>query len=83
MNHSETLDDKALAELAKAFQDDPFGSYVLTQYSLQYNALHQQAESPSLSAEQKAMLIERAAGVKWAIDLITTKVKLMDEGYTK
>lgn len=75
------LEGKDLAIEAKAFTESRFGQVLLKQLSLHYNALHQEAESEGLTVEQKVMKIERAAGAKWAIDYIMTRVKSLDEGY--
>ena len=74
---------KALAELSHDFLQTPLGEYFLTQLSVHYNALHQAAESEELSLAQKAMKIERAAGVKFAIDWFTSRDALLAQGYFK
>ena len=77
------LDAKRLAEAIKDFTASDLGQDYLTALGLQYNGLHHAAESEDLSIEQKAMKIERAAGVKWAIDYLTSRETLLDQGYYK
>lgn len=72
---------KQLAELAQAFLETDFGQYYLQVMSVQYNALHQAAESKELSIEQKALQVERAAGLKWAINWLTNQDQLLKQGY--
>lgn len=72
------------AELAKAcaeFIETDFGAFYIQQLSLQYNALHQAAESEEMSVERKALTVERAAGLKKAIDFLTTRSALSAAGY--
>lgn len=59
---------KQEAEMATAFLETPFGQHYITELGLIYNGLHQDAERGDLSFEQKALKVERAAGVRQAID---------------
>lgn len=74
------LEGKQLAQHLKAFIATPLGEQLLRQLSLQYNTLHQEAEGEELTAGQKAFKVERAAGTKWAIDYIMTRVSALDKG---
>jgi len=69
--------ERQVAEAADAFAKSEFGERFLSALSLQYNGWHQDAESEQLTSEQKAMKVERAAGVKWAIDYVTTRQMLL------
>lgn len=48
---------------------------------LKYNSLHRDAENVTLNIEQKAMSIERAAGVKWCIEWLTQRSISFETGY--
>ena len=76
-----TFTDKQLSELANEFVESPFGKHYLAQLALVYNALHQEAEREELTTEQKAMKVERAAGLRVAIDYMTGKQKLLQGGH--
>jgi len=75
------LTAKKVAELCQIFLSSEFGKYYITQLSLQYNALHQEAEKHGLSLAQKAMCVERAAGVKLAIDFLQERARLLEGGH--
>lgn len=64
------LGPQQIAELADAFLESDFGKHYIQQLQLNYNTLHHEAESQNATAEQKAFLVERAAGVKFAIDYL-------------
>lgn len=72
--------DKQIAEMASQFVASEFGQYYLTMLSTEYNGWHQEAEG-DLSVEQKALKVERAAGLRFAIDWLTGKDKLVKSGY--
>lgn len=73
-------DPKLITEAAKQFSDSEFGKHYIAQLSIIYNGLHQEAEG-NLSIEQKAMKIERAAGLKIALDFISERVALFEQEY--
>lgn len=75
------LDSEKVARLTHDFLETDLGKHHLAQLSVQYNGLHQEAESEKLSIEQKALKIERAAGLKIAIDLLTGPERLLAQGY--
>lgn len=75
------LDGKDLALRIKDFIETDLGEQYLTSLSLQYNVLHQRAEAEGLSMEQKAFLVERAAGLKTAITYLTSRAEQLDKGY--
>ncbi len=77
------IDAKREAELVHDFLGTELGEHYLTQLSLQYNGLHQAAESEALTFEQKALKVEKAAGVKVAIDILTQADALHEAGYFK
>jgi hypothetical protein len=68
------------AQMASDFLDTPFGEYFMEQMGIIYNDFHQKAEGKDLNIESKAMLIERAAGIKEAIDFILTRKRNLEEG---
>lgn len=49
------------------------GQHCLTQWSNKYNELHHTAEGEGLTPAQKAAKVDRAAGLKIAIDFLTTR----------
>lgn len=75
-----SADPKLLAEQCAEFVKGELGTYYLKVLSVQYNAFHQQAEDASLTAEQKAGLVDRAAGLKFAIDWLTSRQQMYDRG---
>lgn len=76
-------DAKTTAEAATKFLKTPFGKQFVQALNLHYNGLHQEAEDKSLSVEQKAMLVERAAGVKVAINYLLQREQLVKGEYFK
>lgn len=74
------LTRKQAAELAKKFAETEFGDFMLMSLGQKYNDLHHDAEGSSLTIEQKAMLIERAAGLKLAIDFVMVRVEAAKRG---
>lgn len=75
------LEGELLAKAISKFLSTELGEQFLTTLSLHYNDLHHQAEDVALTAEQKAMKVERAAGVKWCIDYLTQRQKNLEDGY--
>lgn len=71
---------KQVAEMASEFLKTPFGEMFIAAASLQYNGLHHEAEDQTATCEQKAFKVERAAGVKWAIDYLTQRAELLKQG---
>ncbi len=72
-------DERLIAEAAKGFLDTDFGRHFITQLSLIYNGLHQDAEQATTS-EAKAFKVERAAGLKMAIDYLNERAMRIDRG---
>ena len=68
----------AISEQAKAFLASPFGKQYIAALGMQYNGLHQDAEREDLSPSQKAMKVERAAGVKFAISYLEERARYKD-----
>lgn len=77
---SDELTPKQIAEEANAFIDSPFGKHFINQLQIKYNSLHHDAEHVDLSAEQKAYRVERAAGVKMAIDYLFMRRQRVESG---
>lgn len=69
-----------MARLASAFLDTEYGTYYLTTLSELYNDEHHLAEKAD-SAEQKAAHVDRAAGMRRAIDLLTHDAQMLQSGY--
>lgn len=80
---SNKAEARKLAEQITDFLRTDLGQHLLKQLSLQYNGLHHQAEGQELTVEQKAMRIERAAGVKWVIDYLMQRKHLLETGHYK
>jgi hypothetical protein len=75
------VDDlKKRAQEAADFLKTDYGMHYLQLLSIKYNQLHQEAEAERLDASAKAFLVERAAGVKFAIDKLTENANLLREG---
>ena len=72
---------KQIAEMASSFLESDFGKLYLGYLNTQYNVLHQSAEADDLDVNRKAMKVERAAGVRFGIDWLTGKDKLLKTGY--
>lgn len=70
-----------VAEQVQAFLATPLGKRYLQTLSVQYNNLHQEAESEALTPGQKAAKIDRAAGVKFAINWLTDREALRAAEY--
>jgi hypothetical protein len=81
MSKEDPIEAKRLAEELQAFLATPLGKHILQAFSLRYNTLHQAAEDEWLTAEQKGLKVERAAGVKWAITYLTSRPQLLSEGF--
>jgi hypothetical protein len=78
-----TYSPKQVAQMAHDFLETPFGKYFINHLSVQYNGLHQEAEDPSLSPAQKAYKVERAAGIKVAINFLLERDQLLQADYYK
>ena len=65
----------AVSERVKAFLVTPLGKQFMLVLHTEYNDLHQAAEAAT-TMEQKALNVERAAGVKFAIGWLLER-----EGY--
>lgn len=72
--------EKNAKELTK-FLTSAAGERLLVHLSVRYNQLHQDAEQQGLSSEQKAFLVERAAGIKLVIDDLQSPGALLEAGY--
>ncbi len=75
-----TEDPQALGEAQKRFALSEFGQHVLIQIDTAYNDALSGAQQEGLTGEQKAFLVERAAGVKKCIDILTANAILIDSG---
>ena len=76
-------DAKHVATLINQFLETELGQLYVEQLSVHYNGLHQAAEAQGLDIEHKALLVERAAGVKFAITWLTSRDELLAQGYFK
>jgi hypothetical protein len=74
------LDVKRLAQLAQQFLDTVYGGWSIAKLSAIYNNLHHEAEEAQ-SIDEKALKVERAAGLRLAIDLLTHDAALLETGY--
>lgn len=74
------LSPAEIAERAHAFMQTEFGQLFLTSLSGIYNDMHHKAEKEDLSIEQKALYVERAAGIKVAIDWMLERKANHDRG---
>lgn len=72
-----TDDDERLATDAHAFIETPYGMYVVEKLASLNYALHQAAEDEP-TIEGKALKVERAAGLRQAIELLTSNAKLYE-----
>lgn len=72
---------EAHAKEMSRFMRSALGQRLLSHLSVRYNALHQEAEQTNLNSEQKAFLIERAAGLKLVIDDLQSPGALLEAGY--
>jgi len=77
-----TPNQEDLADLVSSFLENEGGKFYMQQLGLQYNGLHQQAESEGDPAKQ-ARLINQATGLKYAINWLEERKKLKDSGYFK
>lgn len=78
------MSDKTSEEIGQdisLFLSTDTGVRYLQALELKYNTLHRNAEEITLNIEQKAMSIERAAGVKWCIEWLTQRSISYESGY--
>jgi hypothetical protein len=80
MRKFDDTDARTVAEYEADFAQSDYGQYILEKIMVQYNELHHAAEAEDIGAEAKAFKVERAAGLKLAIDLLTANANLMDSG---
>lgn len=76
-----TNDAREVARQVAEFLATDFGTQFIGVLSGKYNDLHHEAESEQLTPAQKGMKVERAAGVKWVIDYLVERDRLLKEGY--
>lgn len=69
------------AKLIVAGLQTPFGEHLTEWLGLQYNALHQGAETAGLTSDQIAFSVQQAVGVKLVIDHLMSQQALLDGGY--
>jgi len=74
------MSPEQLGKLAADFLGTEYGKHVLAKLSVIYNAFHHEAEDGK-TMEVKALAVERAAGVKEAIDLLTRDAALYKQGH--
>lgn len=67
------IDLKQTLEDVHAFVGSDLGEQYLTSLSAKYNEMHHKAELETMTAEQKAFYVERAAGIKFAIDWLVNR----------
>lgn len=80
MSEARNYSPQQVAQMARDFLTTPFGEYFIEVLSLKYNQLHQQAEDETISAERKAFMIERSAGIKLAINYLIERRDALDAG---
>lgn len=80
MRNDQPISPKLEAQAAHDFLETRFGKHFIEQLSMRYNVLHQSAEREKMTSEQKAMKVERAAGVKFAIDWLVQKDQQLAAG---
>lgn len=73
------LNLKQLGAFGSQFLQTPYGEYVVEKLSELYNGEHHKAEEAT-TIEQKALAVERAAGIRVAIDLLTHDAAMYDAG---
>lgn len=67
------IDPKQTLEDVHAFMLSDLGKQFMVGMSAKYNDMHHKAELETMTAEQKAFYVERAAGIKFAIDWFTNR----------
>lgn len=82
MTPDKDLDVERLAEMAAEFLETPYGKYAIAKLAELYNQLHHDAEAAE-SVDVKAFKVERAAGLRLAMDLLMNDVAAMKAGYFK
>lgn len=75
------VDAQKMSEDVHAFMLSDLGIYFMQSLSTKYNDLHHKAELETMTAEQKAFYVERAAGLKFAIDWVANRNQQHESGY--
>jgi hypothetical protein len=75
------IDPQKMAEDVHAFILSDLGKYYMQSLSAKYNEMHHKAELETMTAEQKAFYVERAAGMKFAIDWMINRNGQYESGY--
>lgn len=76
----EALDPLTVAEDVNAFLLSDLGKIYMTALNGKYNEMHHKAELETMSAEQKAFYVERAAGLKIAMNWMISRKQNYDNG---
>lgn len=71
---------KEIAEMKQAFLKSEFGQLVAQKITEIHGGFHEDAEKAA-TMEQKASLIDKAAGVNEVIRFFTSDVALLEQGY--
>jgi hypothetical protein len=74
------LSAKKVASDVHQFLASELGKFYIDSLAVKYNELHQTAEDEGLTAGQKAAKIDRAAGLKMAIDFLTMRNAAFERG---
>jgi hypothetical protein len=69
-----------IAEDIYGFMHSSTGKHLIKTFTDEYHTLHRKAEQAT-TMESKAMLVERAAGVKYAIDWFQERKTNYESGY--
>lgn len=77
----EPIDMQKQVEDVHAFMLSDIGLSFMRSLNTKYNDLHHKAELESMTAEQKAFYVERAAGIKFAIDWMANRNQQHESGY--
>lgn len=75
------IDPQKTAEDVHAFMLSDLGKQYMQSLSAKYNEMHHKAELETMTAEQKAFYVERAAGIKFAIDWFVNRNQQHESGY--
>ena len=77
------MDDNQLSHDARGayqFIQTPYGERLIQRLVELHSGLHEQAEGDSISIEQKAVLVTKAAGIKQCLDIILKEAALVSSG---
>lgn len=77
----EPIDPLQTVEDVHAFILSDLGKQFMAAMASKYNDFHHKAELETMTAEQKAFYVERAAGVKYAIDWMANRNQQYESGY--